>query len=171
MPAPKGNRFWEARTSYGREKLFSTPEALWDAAVEYFVWVEENPLQEEKVFHAQGLITKATVNKMRAMTIDGLCLFLGIDDQTLSNYEAKAGYEAYFGVVKQIKSVIRTQKFTGAAADQLNPNIIARDLGLTDKRDLTSSDGSLTPKETEININLDPKEAANAYRELMQDDD
>ena len=37
------------------------------------------------------------------------------------------------------------QKFMGAAADLLNANIISRDLGLADKKDHTSSDGSMTP--------------------------
>jgi hypothetical protein len=32
----------------------------------------------------------------------------------------------------------------------LNPAIIARDLGLADKKDHTSSDGSMSPKESPI---------------------
>lgn len=124
--------------------MFNSPDELWNAAVEYFEWVEDNPLEEEKVFHAQGIITRAMVTKMRAMTIQGLCLYLDIDEQTLANYEKK---EDFFGIVKQIKSVIYEQKFTGAAADLLNPNIISRDLGLADKKDHLSSDGSMSPKE------------------------
>ena len=42
------------------------------------------------------------------------------------------------------------QKFTGASANMLNANIIARDLGLTDKKDLTSSDGTMATKPTII---------------------
>lgn len=129
--------------------MFNNPDELWNAAVEYFEWVEDNPLEEEKVFHAQGIITKATVNKMRAMTVQGLCLYLDIDEQTLTNYEKK---EDFFGIVKQIKSVIYEQKFTGAAADLLNPNIISRDLGLADKQDHSSSDGSMTPKPSTIEL-------------------
>ena len=37
--------------------------------------------------------------------------------------------------------IIRTQKFAGAAADLLNANIIARDLGLADKNEVTGKDG------------------------------
>ena len=37
-------------------------------------------------------------------------------------------------VITDIETVIRTQKFEGAAADLLNANIIARDLGMTDKQ-------------------------------------
>jgi hypothetical protein len=36
-------------------------------------------------------------------------------------------------VLTHVREVIYNQKFTGAAAGFLNPNIIARDLGLVDK--------------------------------------
>ena len=38
----------------------------------------------------------------------------------------------FLSVITRIENIIFTQKFTGAAADLLNPNIIARDLGLMD---------------------------------------
>ena len=127
--APKGNKYWEFRNKHGREYEYS-PEALWREAVKYFEWVESNPLKEEKVFHAQGIITKAEVNKMRAMTINGFCLFADITYQTFLNYRDN---KDFFEVVTRIEETIRSQKFEGAAADLLNPNIIARDLGLKDK--------------------------------------
>lgn len=140
MSAPKGNRFWETRSSHGRNPAFNTPGELWLAACEYFEWVENNPLKEEKVFHAQGIITKTTVDKMRPMTIGALCLFLDISETTLDNYDKR---EDFLGIVKQIKSVIYQQKFAGAVADLMNSNIIARELGLADKKDHSSNDGSM----------------------------
>jgi hypothetical protein len=132
MPAPKGNEFWKVRSSHGRNPVFATPEALWSGAQEYFKWAHTNPLQEEKVFAYQGEITRTTIAKMQAMTVAGLCMFLDITDTTWENYCKKEGFLA---VTSQIKTVIRQQKFVGAAADLLNPNIIARDLGLVEKRE------------------------------------
>ena len=43
MGAPKGNQFWKLRSKHGRDKLFTTPELLWQAACEYFEWCENNP--------------------------------------------------------------------------------------------------------------------------------
>lgn len=140
-----GNRFWEARSSHGRNPIYADPEELWSSCVEYFEWVEANPLYEEKIFQFQGAIVRDTVAKMRAMTIEGLCLFLGIDRDTWTNYKKR---DDFFGVTTRAESIIYEQKFTGAAADLLNPNIIARDLGLADKKDHTSSDGSMSPKAT-----------------------
>lgn len=143
MAAPKGNQFWKARTKHGRDKLFASADVLWSACCEYFDWVEKHPLWEAKPFHHQGVIVTAKVAKMRAMTLDGLCIFLDVDRKTWSNWRDD---QDFLPVITRVEAVIRDQKFSGAAADLLNANIIARDLGLKDGQDLTSSDGSMTPK-------------------------
>ncbi len=138
MAPPKGNRFWELRSSHGRNPIFATPEALWSAACEYFDWVEENPLYEDRLVTFQGIATHEPVAKMRAMTLAGLCLFLDISRQAWSEYQRRDGFG---DVTARIDDVIRSQKFAGAAADLLNANIIARDLGLADKSELTGANG------------------------------
>ncbi len=132
MPAPKGNRFWEARSSHGRKPIFPDPETLWEAACEYFEWVEENPLWEDKITSFQGVNTHEPVAKMRAMTLSGLYLFLDIDRST---WEAYSQRKDFTSVTTRVDDTIRSQKFAGAAADLLNANIIARDLGLADKQE------------------------------------
>ncbi len=129
-----GNKFWEARSSHGRKPIFKTSEQLWESCAEYFEWVEDNPLKEERATQFQGVFVKDTVDKMRAMTISGLCIFLDIDNSTWFDYAKKKDFS---NITRRVEEIIRTQKFTGAAADLLNPNIIARDLGLADKSDST----------------------------------
>lgn len=138
MGAPKGNRFWEQRSSHGRNPIFKDPEQLWTACLEYFEWVEENPLQEEKAFSFQGSVHYAKLDKMRAMTIGGLCIFLDICDNTWLNYR---NGKDFLRVVARVEKIIRDQKFTGASADLLNSNIIARDLGLRDISSVEHSGG------------------------------
>lgn len=138
MAAPKGNQFWKQRSSHGRNPIFADPDALWGAACEYFQWVEDNPLWEDKVTSFQGVNTHEPIAKMRAMTISGLCVFLDISQQAWSEYKQRDGFGE---VTTRIDAIIRDQKFAGAAADLLNANIIARDLGLADKSELTGKDG------------------------------
>jgi hypothetical protein len=140
MSAPKGNRFWEQRSSHGRDPIFKNKEQLWEAAVEYFEWVEDNPLWEDKPFNYQGTVVNNVVAKMRAMTLDGLWLFLDISAQTWYDYKER---KDFIEVTSKIEKVIRSQKFAGAAADLLNANIIARDLGLKDasKQEVSGPDG------------------------------
>ena len=63
-----GNNFCELRSRHGSKKLFETPNLLWEAACEYFQWIKENPLQETKVFHVSGQLTKTEVPLLRAIT-------------------------------------------------------------------------------------------------------
>jgi hypothetical protein len=140
MAAPIGNKFWELRAKHGRDKLFSTPALLWEAAVEYFEWCEENPLKEEKVFNYQGEIVRADIAKMRAMTLSGLCFYLRCNDGYFRTFKSQLpeGEQDFNSVISEIETTIYNQKFQGAAADLLNANIIARDLGLADKSDITA---------------------------------
>src|SRR5699024_5716674 len=96
--------------------------------------------------------------KMRAMTLDGLCLFLDIDSETWRRWRSD---NDFCGVVSRAEQVIRDQKFSGAAAELLNPNIIARDLGLKDSsaHEHSSPDGSMTPKQI-TRVIIDPKQDA-----------
>ena len=131
MAAPRGNKFWLARSKSGRNPKFSDPEKLWGACCEYFDWVEKHPLWETKAFAFQGVVTKARLPKMRAMTLSSLFLFIDIDRKTWESYGKK---KDFLPVTTRVESLIYEQKFSGAAADLLNANIIARELGLVEKK-------------------------------------
>lgn len=138
MSAPEGNQFWKARSKHGRDRIFNSPDKLWEAACEYFEWVENNPLWEAKYTQYQGEPVDITVPKMRAMTIEGLCRFLGVNSKYLHQFESgldldKSIDKDFSHIICDIKEIIYDQKFSGAAADLLNANIISRDLGLSDK--------------------------------------
>lgn len=147
MAAPKGNNFYLKRSSSGREKLFDSPESLWEAACEYFNHCDDNPwIKKEAIKSGDMAGTCMEVETQRPYTKTGLVVFLGCTLDTLQNYGKKEVYKDFFAVVKKIEDIIYTQKFEGAAVGAFNSNIIARDLGMVDKVDNTSSDGSMTPK-------------------------
>lgn len=131
MGAPKGNRYWEQRSTHGRKALWEDPLELQDACYQYIAWVDDNPLEESVVY--QGEVMDKPLPKMRPPTIKGLCVYLGMTTETWSQYRLKKDFSA---VTKEIDLIIENRKYEGAAAGMLNPNIIARDLGLTDKQDL-----------------------------------
>lgn len=160
MAAPKGNQFWKKRSKHGRDRIFASADILWEACCEYFEWVEKNPLKEQKVFCFQGKVTRTTVNKMRAMTMEGLCLFLDVNTGYFSQFIEsldlnKKEDKDFSAIITRVKEIIRQQKFVGAAADLLNPNIIARDLGLSDKKEFTGEGGG------PVNITVVPVSVAN----------
>jgi len=153
-----GNQFWRARSTHGRKPIFPDPNVLWDACVEYFDWVEDNPLIETKLVSYQGEHELVEVPKIRAMTIGGLCLFLDIDFKTWQSYQEK---KDFIQVTKQAEESIRSQKFSGAAADLLNANIIARDLGLRDKVETEL----VVPQGVVFNMSFDSRSKKDAKEE------
>ena len=139
MSAPSKNQFWKLRSKHGREKLFTTPEAMEEAAYEYFDWCEKTPLDE--IDYRGKDAREVTIPKMRAFTMQGLCLYLDCNTDYFRQFKQRISdksnpeLQGFSEVIARIEDIIYNQKFTGAAAGFLNPNIIARDLGLTEKTD------------------------------------
>jgi DNA-packaging protein gp3 len=129
----EGNRLYQLREKSGRDRIFENPNQLMDLANEYFKWAIDNPYKEEVVFHSAGLITKDFVSKIRPLTLDGLCIFIDIAKSTFQEYEKRHDFTA---ITTRIRQIIENQQFEGAACGFLNPNIIARKLGLTDKSEV-----------------------------------
>jgi len=140
MAAPKGNKFWMARYNTGRKPKTESPAKLWEACVKYFEFVEENPMMDLQVGFFQGEGFDHPVPKMRAPTMQGLWIFLGISKTTWHNWKDRKGF---LDVITRVEGILYDWKFRGAAAGMLNPVIIARDLGLKDKTELSGEDGAL----------------------------
>lgn len=157
MAAPTGNQFWKLRSKHGRDTLFETPDALWQAATEYFNWCDAHPWwKNEAVKSGDSAGTIIKVPTARPYTLQGLCLYLDCNVVYFNQFEyglAKKSDELSKGfskIVTRIREVIYMQKFEGAAVGAFNANIIARDLGLREKTELTGADGG--PIQTEGTI-------------------
>ena len=146
MAAPKGNEYYLLRSSDGRSTEY-TPESLLTKANEYFNWCLHNPLKAQKAFHNNGKIVYADENKMRPFALQGFCNYADIVINTFKNYESieikedsteedEKKAKDFLIVTTRIRGIIENQQFEGAAAGFLNPNIIARKLGLADKKEV-----------------------------------
>lgn len=137
MPAPEGNQFWKLRETHGRDLEYKTPDELWIQITEYLQWCDDNPWYKKEAIksgdRAGELIDIPTA---RPYTISGLCVYLGIDFTTWKDYTKR---EDFSHITTHTEGIIYTQKFEGAAVGAFNANIIARDLGLADKRDIESN--------------------------------
>lgn len=136
QPHKEPTPLWKLARGPGQPRKFGEPKQLWDAACAYFQWCDENPLLEEKAFHAKGDITRTKLAKMRPYTLGGLCIHAGMAHQTWLNYKLR---EEFLEVCEAIERIIYEQKFAGAAAELLNPSIIARELGLADKQEVSNT--------------------------------
>lgn len=131
MGAPAGNQFWKQRTKHGRDKLFSDSKVLEMECEAYFEWCDSNPwVKNEAVKAGDHFGELVHVPTVRPYTIKGLCLYLDIDETTLSDYEKNKDFSR---IISRVKNIIYTQKFEGATVGAFNANIISRELGLTEK--------------------------------------
>jgi hypothetical protein len=126
-----GNDYWKLRNTNGRCCIFETPQELGEKANEYFEWIQNNPLVEIDYKGKDAI--KVEMPKMRPMTLEGLCNYIDIAKSTFQEYEKKNDFSA---ITTRIRQIIETQQFEGAASGFLNPSIIARKLGLTDKTEV-----------------------------------
>ncbi len=157
MAAPKGNQFWKLRSKHGRDKLFKTPELMWEAATEYFQWCIDNPLIENRVINSakEGVIDHLTP-KMRAYTMTGLCFYLDCSEAYFrtfkSNLKSKDNKidKDFLSVLTHIEAVVFENQLTGGMAELLSPNLVARALGLVDKREETGSNFDFSKLKIEI---------------------
>lgn len=141
MPAPKGNEFWKLRSKHGRDKLFATPKLLWEVAQEYFQSCIDNPIEAQD---NKGTKNVNTIKFLRPFTLKGFCIFCDASENWFKEFKYKLDKEKdkdFFTVIHKIEDIIYTQKFEGATIGIYNANIIARDLGLSDKSELTGKDG------------------------------
>lgn len=159
MAAPKGNKFWLNRSKHGRDKLFSTPDLLWEAATEYFTWCDNNPwLKKEAIKSGDMCGELVSIPTQRPFTLSGFLLYIGASEGYLRQFKTTAS-EDFLTVIENIEQAMYTQKFEGAAVGAFNANIIARDLGLAEK-----SEG----KTTQVNYNVEttPEEVRNISKQL-----
>jgi len=138
MAAPKGNQFWNPDYPGGRPRKFKDPEELWTKAKEYFEHCDDNPFTvSEHTTKVNDDILKTTTHKI-PYTWEGLYVFLNVSD--LKQYRK---IKEYYPIITHISNVIYNQKLSGAASGLFNSNIIARELGLKDRQDMTSNDDTI----------------------------
>lgn len=144
MGWPIGNQYYLLRSKDGRDKKFASPEDLANAINKYFEWCLSNPLIESqavkgRIVNEDGDVKNyelAKIPKMRPFSLEGMCNFIDISLEGFYLYEKR---EDFVGVTKRARQIIENQQFEGASSGFLNPNIIARKLGLSDKKEVETS--------------------------------
>jgi hypothetical protein len=137
-----GNQFWKQRTKHGRDKIFQTPEILWEACVEYFEATDKRTW-EKTDFRGKDAV-EVKIPTPTPYTLAGLTLFLGVNSKYFNDFkdalkdkkdEVSLGFSE---VITRVEQIIYIQKFEGSVVGAFNANIISRDLGLIDKKEIKS---------------------------------
>lgn len=164
-PLPHIDRWWLARasalspddpicTNPNQTHIFATPLDMWEAACEYFEWMSSRPQYEDKVFQYMGSITHAKLEHPRPFTLKGIRLYFGMSIFVWQSYKEKRGPE-FTQVCELIEDVIYQQKFEGASVSFFNSAIIARDLGLQDRQEISGPNGGPIQTHTTTSTKMD----------------
>lgn len=156
MAAPSGNQFWRLRSKHGRDLLFKTPQLLQEACEEYFNWCDAHPwykIEASKSPYAKKEDRLIKIPTAIPYTLSGLCIYLGASESFWKEFRKNTELsEDFLSVISRVEEIIRTQKFTGAAVGAFNANIIARDLGLSDKQEHTGEGGGPIAHKVDLTI-------------------
>ena len=156
MSAPKGNQFWKLRSKHGRDKLFESPELLWDAACEYFEATDSRKWVKKDWVGKDALPVER--ENETPYTKSGLCLFLDISEWRLL-LDLKMVSEDFSQVVSRIENIIITQKTEGASVGAFNASIVSLELGLKQQIDHTTNGENLPSANPIITVEIvKPKE-------------
>jgi hypothetical protein len=143
MAATKNNQWWKLRAKHGRDKIFESPEMLWDSCSEYFEATDNRKWNKIEYKNSGKGIRKVSIPTDTPFTLNGLCLFLGIGTSTWHDYKTKEEYKDFSEVITRVEQIVYIQKFEGASVNAFNANIISRELGLVDRADHTTKGESL----------------------------
>lgn len=159
--APKGNQFWKLRSKNGRNKLFSTPELLWEAACEYFAYCDNHPWKVLKNKKKGKTKEEEECPTQCPYTLTGLCAYLDVGEEYWRNFK-KEGHEGFSWVITRVENIIKSQQLQGAMVGAYNANIVSRINGLADKQEIDHS-GNIT---TGFTVVVSSKEEAELLERL-----
>lgn len=151
--------FWKLRGVNKGIPIFENPAELWEAACDYFSYMDNNPHTQSELVKYKGSSTIGELPKMKPYTLSGLCFFLGCSESyfrvfkhNIREREAAGTLRevdtSFMETIEAIEQVIETQQLEGAMVGAFNYNIVRAKLGLVDKQDVTSNG------ETILNINV-----------------
>ena len=147
MAFEKDNQWWRKRSKHGRNALFTEPQQLWDACVEYFDYMDSRT-----DWDGQNWVGKdgeeVIVKKKVPYTLSGLCLFLDVSPIYLNEFEKSETFKNnpdFSIVLTRVRQIIQTQQIDGGLLGYFNASLTARINGLTEKQDITSGGEAIKP--------------------------
>lgn len=104
-----------------------TPDQLFELAVKYFTWADNNHIKACETASFQGFVRENRIHKTRVFTLNGFQLFSGFSGAAMVKWRKQPGFDS---VMEFIDSVIYEQKFQLAANGIINANFIGKEIGI-----------------------------------------
>jgi len=127
----KTKQHWEMYQANPEKYDTTTAKGMWDSAISYFKWMDENPIVRSEVLRS-GLSAGRVVyyETPRPYSMSSFCLRTGISEAYLNDCANSAQQDDFFFVATRIKQIIRSQILEYTVAGVFNPSVGAKVLGL-----------------------------------------
>ena len=157
------NEHWMV-VAAGVRELTNTPEQLWEAAISYFKWCDEHPIQAKKTVQSgKSAGDKVEVEFKRPYSIKGFCLHANISERYISDIKNSYVHTSeWYIIMEKILMIIYNQNLEGAIVDIYNPIIVSKILNL-DK----GSEDAPAPVREEI-IDSEKSKLANSENDILE---
>lgn len=139
----------------GPARKYEDPNDLLVKITEYFQWSVDNPLYVTTTGFYMGQATDHQSERPRPFTMGAMFTFIGISKMGYQDW--KTNRPDLWPVMQWAEETIHNQKFGHAAIGVYNATLIARDLGLADRTELTGADGAPVQTISVTRTVVDPK--------------
>lgn len=128
---PMSEQHWKIIHN-NRNITSNTPNELWENAVRYFQWCDDNPIKNKvTILAGKEAGNKVSTEKLRPYTIKALCIHCNIDEDYIKDIRAtKKTDSEYYIVVSKILYIIYTQNLENAMVENFNPGFTAKVLNM-----------------------------------------
>lgn len=160
------NEHWHIVASGGTQ-LSNTPTQLWEAALSYFKWCDDNPIKSKTTILAgKEAGRRVEVETTRPYTIKGMCLHCGINERYIQDIkDSNRNDSEYYIVMEKILMIIYTQNLEGGITNLFNPIMVSKVLNMDKGSDdnvtnnvrieIVGQQSSLSSSENEVLKKLD----------------
>lgn len=133
------------------KKKYTSEE--WEAKLnEYFEFMKTQTwIKYEAIKSGERAGELIPIPTRTPLTRGNLCIFAGINRDTLANYASnKEGYENHFVITKQALEIIDNNQLEGALVGAYNPNLVARLQGIKEQTDHTTNGKEIQPNQVNV---------------------
>lgn len=140
----------------GIHKKIESPEKLLKYFREYKEHEENNRLFKIEYVGREGTRVDTPLHYPLSMEAFKSWLFINGIISDLSDYvkNKEERYDDFTPIIAHIKEFIFAHNFKGASVQLLNPNLIARQLGIKEQSDITSGNEKLPTQPSQIVIEI-----------------
>lgn len=121
-----------------KHKYIETPEKLWELFTQFVEHESNNPMYKVEYVGKDG--ERVNTPLQVPITFEAFECYLADKEiiNDLGNYSSNlnGAYDEYLPIITRIRNNCFAQNFKGASVGLFNANIIARKLGLSDKREI-----------------------------------